>query len=53
MVNTSDGSYRGAKTIDLKGIVDEALNDCPDVNSVLVAKRINSDSNLNHGRDHR
>ena len=27
MVITSDGSYRGAKTIDLKGIVDEALKD--------------------------
>ena len=25
MVITADGSYRGAKTIDLKGIVDEAL----------------------------
>lgn len=52
MVITSDGSYRGAKTIDLKGIVDEALNDCPDVNSVLVAKRINSDINMTDGRDH-
>ena len=31
MVITSDGSYRGAKTIDLKGIVDEALEDCPGV----------------------
>ena len=27
MVITSDGSYRGTKTIDLKGIVDEALED--------------------------
>lgn len=51
MVITSDGSYRGAKTIDLKGIVDEALEDCPDVNTVLVAKRINSDINMQEGRD--
>ena len=51
MVITSDGSYRGAKTIDLKGIVDEALDDCPNVNSVLVAKRINSDINMKAGRD--
>jgi len=29
MVITSDGSYRGSKTIDLKGIVDEALKDTP------------------------
>ncbi|MEM5540062.1 acetate--CoA ligase [Olleya sp. AS48] len=51
MVITSDGSYRGAKTIDLKGIVDEALQDCPGVNTVLVAKRINSDINMQQGRD--
>ncbi|AUC76838.1 acetate--CoA ligase [Olleya sp. Bg11-27] len=51
MVITSDGSYRGAKTIDLKGIVDEALEECPDVSNVLVAKRINSDINMQEGRD--
>ncbi len=51
MVITSDGSYRGAKTIDLKGIVDEALKDCTCVESVLVAKRINSDIELVAGRD--
>jgi len=52
MVITSDGSYRGAKTIDLKGIVDEALEDCPNIKSVLVAKRINSNINMQDGRDH-
>jgi acetyl-CoA synthetase len=52
MVITSDGSYRGAKTIDLKGIVDEALKDCESVESVLVAKRINSDVHMEEGRDH-
>ena len=52
MVLTSDGSYRGAKTIDLKGIVDEALTDCPGVKSVLVARRINSDITMVEGRDH-
>jgi len=51
MVLTSDGSYRGAKTIDLKGIVDEALKDCDGVKSVLVAKRIHSDINMVEGRD--
>jgi len=50
-VITSDGSFRGNKTIDLKGIVDEALEDCPNVKSVLVAKRINSDINMKNGRD--
>jgi len=48
---TSDGSYRGKKTIDLKGIVDEALESCPSVKNVLVAKRIHSDINMKEGRD--
>jgi len=52
MVITSDGSYRGSKTIDLKGIVDDALNDCEGVESVLVAKRIHSEINMKEGRDH-
>lgn len=51
MVITSDGSYRGSKTIDLKGIVDKALEDCPGINSVLVAKRINTKINMVKGRD--
>ncbi|MGV6832364.1 MAG: acetate--CoA ligase [bacterium] len=52
MVITSDGSYRGAKTIDLKGIVDEALNDCEGVETVLVVKRISSDVYMEPDRDH-
>lgn len=51
MVITSDGSFRGAKTIDLKGIVDEALKECEGVTSVLVAKRIHADINMQAGRD--
>ncbi|GAB1858162.1 acetate--CoA ligase [Flavobacteriaceae bacterium MHTCC 0001] len=51
MLITSDGSYRGAKTIDLKGIVDEALSDCPCIKTVLVAKRINSEIDMKDGRD--
>ena len=52
MVITSDGSYRGKKTIDLKGIIDEALKDCTCVDSVLVAKRTNTEINMVDGRDH-
>ncbi|MGZ2368445.1 acetate--CoA ligase [Ancylomarina sp. YFZ004] len=52
MVITSDGSYRGPKTLDLKGIVDEALESCSCVESVLVVKRIHSDINMKEGRDH-
>ena len=51
MVITTDGSFRGAKSIDLKGIVDEALEKCPGVKSVLVAKRIHSEINMKSGRD--
>ncbi|ALJ04241.1 acetyl-CoA synthetase [Pseudalgibacter alginicilyticus] len=51
MVITSDGSYRGSKTIDLKGIVDEALESCDGIKTVLVAKRINSDISMKAGRD--
>ena len=52
MVVTSDGSFRGNKTIDLKGIVDVALLDCPGVTTVLVAKRIESEVHMKDGRDH-
>ncbi|MBC9797923.1 acetate--CoA ligase [Sinomicrobium weinanense] len=51
MVITSDGGYRGNKTIDLKGIVDEALEDCPSIQSVLVAKRTNTEISMKEGRD--
>jgi len=51
MVITSDGAYRGTKTIDLKEIVDEALESCACVESVLLVKRIYSDINIKEGRD--
>ncbi|PJJ07911.1 acetyl-coenzyme A synthetase [Flavobacterium sp. 1] len=51
MVITSDGGYRGNKTIDLKVIIDEALQNCPSVTSVLVAKRTNADIQMKAGRD--
>ena len=51
MVITSDGSYRGSKTIDLKGIVDEALESCSCVETVLVAKRIKTETYMKAGRD--
>ena len=51
MVITSDGGYRGSKTIDLKTIVDTALLDCAGVESVLVTKRIHSNVTMVSGRD--
>ncbi|MAB56304.1 MAG: acetate--CoA ligase [Aequorivita sp.] len=51
IVITSDGSYRGGKTIDLKGIVDEALENCEGVKTVLVVKRIHSEIAMKENRD--
>ncbi len=44
---TADGSFRGAKVIDLKSIVDEALLDCSSISSTIVLKRIDSDIKMN------
>ena len=51
MVITSDGGFRGEKTIDLKGIIDEALQNCPSVKNVLVVKRTNVIISMQTGRD--
>ncbi|WP_320814774.1 acetate--CoA ligase [Flavobacterium sp.] len=51
MVITSDGGFRGNKTINLKGIVDEALQNCTCVESVLVVKRTNEIITMVEGRD--
>lgn len=51
MLITADGGYRGNKTIDLKGIADEALKNCSSVETVLVVKRINSEVLMMQGRD--
>jgi len=52
MVITSDGGFRGAKTINLKGIVDEALENTPSVENVIVLARTNEAINMKEGRDH-
>ena len=51
MIITSDGSYRGNKAIDLKGIIDEAVEKCPTVEKVLVVKRTNTEIKIKEGRD--
>lgn len=51
LIITSDGSYRGAKSIDLKGIVDDALKVCPGVKTSLVVKRTHAEINMQEGRD--
>ena len=51
IVITADGGYRGAKTINLKGIVDEALIKCPGVEKVLVVDHVRSGAEMKEGRD--
>lgn len=51
VVLTSDGSYRGEKTINLKSVVDEALETCASVTNVLVYKHTGAAVNMVAGRD--
>jgi acetyl-CoA synthetase len=51
MVITSDGGFRGNKTIELKEIIDEALQNCASVEKVLVVKRTNGKVTMKEGRD--
>lgn len=53
MVITSDGSYRGNKVLDLKAIVDEALEKTPSVEKVLVVKRTQNEIKMKEDRDFR
>lgn len=50
---TSDGGFRGNKTVDLKEIVDEALVDCSSIETVLVVKRTGTDIQMKEGRDYK
>ncbi len=51
-VITADGSYRRGKVIPLKQNVDDALAHCPDVTTVIVARRTGDDVSMQAGRDH-
>ena len=51
IVITSDGAHRGPKTIQLKEVVDEALEVCPSVKKVIVLRHTNTACNINEERD--
>lgn len=50
-VVTCDEAYRGAKTIPLKSITDEALESCACVEKVLVRERTGANISYQEGRD--
>ena len=51
IVVTADGAFRGAKSIGLKSIVDEALQSCPSVLRSIVLRRTNDPIIMIPGRD--
>jgi acetyl-CoA synthetase len=51
VVITADGGYRKGSAVALKPAVDEALQKCPDVRSVLVVRRTGQDVAWNADRD--
>mgnify|MGYP001461759870 FL=1 len=52
MVLTSDGNFRGNKTIPVKPVVDEALEKSSTIESVIVLERTKQDIVMKEGRDH-
>jgi acetyl-CoA synthetase len=50
-VVTTDGAYRGAKSISIKSVVDVALQECPSVLNVIVYKRTGEKIDMQQGRD--
>ena len=50
-VITADGGYRKGKPSALKSVVDEAMEDCPEVRNVLVVRRTGQDVDWNDDRD--
>ena len=50
-VVTTDGAYRGAKSISIKSVVDVALQECPSVLNVIVYKRTGEKIDRQKGRD--
>ncbi len=51
MVITADGGYRAGKTVPLKANVDQALEHCPDVDTVIVVNRTGAKQELTPGKE--
>jgi acetyl-CoA synthetase len=52
VVITADAGMRGGKLVPLKANVDEALNQCPGVEAVLVVRHVGNAITMADGRDH-
>jgi acetyl-CoA synthetase len=52
MVLTADGASRGDKQVDLKSIVNNAIEKCPSVETVIVLERTQSHPEMKHDRDY-
>ncbi|HMM10709.1 MAG TPA: acetate--CoA ligase [Bacteroidales bacterium] len=52
MLITSDGGFRGSKTIPIKAIADEAMAACRCVTTAIILKRTGEDVPMMEGRDH-
>ena len=50
-VITSDGNFRGSKTVPVKEVVDEALKTCTSVKNVLTIKRTSNQVQMKNNRD--
>lgn len=51
MVLTSDGNYRGTKSIPVKAVVDEALEKTSSIETVIVFQRTGEEVTMKDGRD--
>src|SRR5947208_15072014 len=52
VVIAADGAWRRGKEVKLKQAVDESLDDCPSVKSVIVYRRTGGPVVMHEGRDH-
>ena len=52
LIVTADGGFRRGKEIRLKDTVDEAVENCPTIENVVVFKRTGSEITMKAGRDH-
>ena len=50
-VITSDGNFRGSKTVPVKEVVDEALKNCTSVKNVLTIRRTSNQVQMKNNRD--